>query len=561
MGTRAGHPTGQPINQTIVEAPPKAQTQIKAFTAKVRMLYDIAYIINLDSATERLAKITKQFDEIGLPYQRFKAVDGYKVVLENLSTKHTFNGRDLKANPALLDIKAFYQVTCNPDEYLPTTFNLLPSISLTAGELGIWCSQRIIWQDIVNKKYQNAMIFEDDALIKVDDFPRKLNKFIVDLPASYDIAYPGVYQKKGYKIPLPDAKHVSKFSENSQWDCLWSVLISNKGAQALISDDLYFMAVDNYLQVIAQKLIKKPFTLEAYRSTKNLIWYDNNSDSAIQSMGRITNPNYKIVEEEEDSPLHGYDMLYVINLKPSEVRWDKVSTHLNNIGITYTRFNATDGYEAQIKDMQNNQIYTGFDIKNKNFSMEHLKNYQIICNPLSEEPSSFNFLAKLPLRMAGEIGAFCSHRLVWENIIRNNYKNTVVLEDDFVSKTDDFAYKLNRFVSDLPSTYDIAFIDLRHKNGTKTALPKKEHISKFESNAFWNGMWASVVSQKGAQKLYNFSPYFAPVDINILFLSQLNSTEESTVEVYVSSLKLAGHEGPSDICAMGIPNGTICLDN
>ncbi|MEK6733782.1 MAG: glycosyltransferase family 25 protein, partial [Pseudomonadota bacterium] len=538
----------KPKESPVIISKPKA-------TTKAKMLYDAAYIINLDRSTDRWEKITKHFDEFGLPYQRFKAVDGYKILLQNLQMNYKFTGQELKNNPALMNPSVMHQVTCNPDEYFPIGFNLMPVRALTAGELGIWCSYRIIWQDIVIKGYNNAMVFEDDVLIRSTNFPKDLNKLIIDLPETYDIAYTGVYHKQGYKIPLQGAEHISKFSENSLWDGAWSVLISNKGAQTLISDDYYFLAIDNYFQGMSHGIVQKTFKLETYRSSKTLVWYEENEISEIENMGRTTASNYKQAEEEEDANIaYGYDIVYVINLERSKDRWKKISSHLDKIGLPYTRFNAIDGYNVEIFDVQNNQTYLGIDMKNKNLNMTLNSTYVITCDPLAQKPTIFNITVAKPIDMAGEIGVLCSYKLVWRDIILNQYKNAVVLEDDFVSRTDNFVSKLHRFVSDLPASYDLAYIDTRQYSGSKIPLQGKSHISKFSDDSEWNGLWGTVFSYNGAQKLFSVNPYIAAVDVCISMLAKLKA-----LDIYVSSIKLGGHEGASEICKMGLNNDNICL--
>jgi GR25 family glycosyltransferase involved in LPS biosynthesis len=514
----------------------------------MKILYDIAYIINLDRSLERWNSISESFDKLKLPYQRFGAIDGYNVNLTDITTNINFSGMDLANNSSLLDPSKVYRINCNEN----LQFHYYPITVKTAGEIGVWCSHMLIWHDIVLNGYENALIFEDDVTVKASNITKKINKFIIDLPETYDIAYLSVHQIQGYKIPLTHAHHISKFSDNALWDGAHALLISNKGAKKLISDNMYFLALDYYIYNVVKKIIPRNFELEIYRSSDNLFAAGTDATSEITKMGRITSQKYHKVNDEDIALKFGYDEVYFINLERSKSRREKITKHLDSLGISYTLFNAIDGYTAKITDINSNQTFTGLDIKNQKFNMEVGKFYQITCDPTTPIPTILEYYAAKTL-VAGEVGVLCSYNIIWRNIILNSYHNTVVLEDDFVSKTDDFAFKLHKFIADLPSNYDIAYLDVRQYKGSKLPIEGKEHISIFTNGSMWNGLWASVFSLHGAAKLYSIKPYFAPVDVCITGISDsLNS--------YVSSIKLAGHEGPSDICAMGLgPEETLCL--
>lgn len=626
MGSRAWHPISEQNNPVdslqsaiLTTFNPEfsiAQNSNTLASAKLKMLYDVAYIVNLPRAEDRWKKISSEFDKIGLPYQRFEAVDGYNVTFQDITTNVKFSGLDIKKNLVSMQAKTTYKVNCAADE----SFNLMPYRPLSAGELGVWCSQRLIWKDIVKNNYQNAMVFEDDINIKVEDFPVKLNKFILDMPPTYDLAYAGVYQKTGSKIPLANKEHISKFSTDATWDCLWGTLISNKGATNLLNSPLYFLAVDDYIFTLATKLNSAQyFKPEIYRSTKNMIWYDDSQKSEIENMGRMTAPHYKIVEESDtliptimpdnqqalaapianenqlvaqgyfpnlqqgyipmaqnyisasqnyDPAMQGYgvvkygyipvvqnyDKLYVINLARSTKRWARISSILDKHELYYSRFNAVDGYKVEIMDVKTQQVHLGQEIKDRTFAMEQNATYIITCNPKDAMPHRFKYYA-LKTLIAGEIGVFCSYRMIWQDIILNKYSNTVVLEDDFITRSKDFSFKLNNFIKYLPSDYDVAYIDTRHYKGSKIAIPGKEPVSSFSSDSQWTGLWSTVFSQQGAAKLFTFDglPYLAPVDQCISMLYNLKK-----LKPYISTEKLGDHDGESDICAMGMLEGQMC---
>jgi GR25 family glycosyltransferase involved in LPS biosynthesis len=102
---------------------------------RINEYFDKVVVINLDKRTDRLEKISKQLDELGIVFERFSAIDG--------------TGKD----------------------------------PITAGTM----SHTQVW-----KKYQGlkVLILEDDALF-VDNFNEKFAEVIQTLPSDWDIFYLG----------------------------------------------------------------------------------------------------------------------------------------------------------------------------------------------------------------------------------------------------------------------------------------------------------------------------------------------------------------------------------
>jgi GR25 family glycosyltransferase involved in LPS biosynthesis len=102
---------------------------------RINEYFDKVVVINLDKRTDRLEKISKQLDELGIVFERFSAIDG--------------TGKD----------------------------------PITAGTMS---HQKVLEANPETK----MLILEDDALF-VDDFNEKFSEVIQHLPSTTDIFYLG----------------------------------------------------------------------------------------------------------------------------------------------------------------------------------------------------------------------------------------------------------------------------------------------------------------------------------------------------------------------------------
>ncbi len=92
------------------------------------------YVVNMERSKDRWISISKQLDNIGVPYTRFEAVEGSKI--SNLSDH--------------FDIDRFEHESYH---------------QLSAGEAGCALSHIGIWQKIVESNEAGAIIIEDDAIL------------------------------------------------------------------------------------------------------------------------------------------------------------------------------------------------------------------------------------------------------------------------------------------------------------------------------------------------------------------------------------------------------------
>ena len=131
------------------------------------------FIVNLDRSTDRYNHISKQFDNNNLTYERFSAVDGYNLSITDEAGKR-FTGLDVKNNPSLLSFDNIYTVLCPSENINYHPDSKILNHTLTAGELGCYCSHREIWIKMIKENIPYALIIEDDAILN-DDFRNKFN--------------------------------------------------------------------------------------------------------------------------------------------------------------------------------------------------------------------------------------------------------------------------------------------------------------------------------------------------------------------------------------------------
>jgi GR25 family glycosyltransferase involved in LPS biosynthesis len=107
---------------------------------RINDYFDKVVVVNLDKRTDRLEKITKQLDDLGITFERFSAIDG--------------TGK----NPIIAGRDSHLQV----------------------------------WRDNLGKK---VLVLEDDAYF-VEDFQERFDQVIQTLPENWDVFYLGALLDK-----------------------------------------------------------------------------------------------------------------------------------------------------------------------------------------------------------------------------------------------------------------------------------------------------------------------------------------------------------------------------
>lgn len=132
--------------------------------------------------------------------------------------------------------------------------------------------------------------------------------------------------------------------------------------------------------------------------------------------------NCKINDNFKNNNYNIIDKIYVINLKKNKKRYDKFIENARKANVSVRRFDAVYGKELA----ENHPDIIKYFIKNHNL------------NP-------------------GQIGCALSHIKIWEDAIRNNYKNIIVFEDDSIIPID-FWERFNKAYNELPKDWDMLLL-------------------------------------------------------------------------------------------------------
>ncbi len=141
-----------------------------------------AFVINLDRAQDRMKAIEDQFKTHNIKFERFNAVDGYKILITDLEKNITYTGLDLKNKLFEFSKMKKYYIDCGREEEANFIFYKLGDYTFTSGELGCTCSHRSIIIKAIQEKLDRIVIFEDDVQILSDDFSFLMNSALIQMP-------------------------------------------------------------------------------------------------------------------------------------------------------------------------------------------------------------------------------------------------------------------------------------------------------------------------------------------------------------------------------------------
>lgn len=199
------------------------------------------------------------------------------------------------------------------------------------------------------------------------------------------------------------------------------------------------------------------------------------------------------------------DKVYVINLDRDIDRMRLLDSQLKKLGIEYTRFSAVDGS-----------------------TITHSKYLTEYCNSFCTN---------------GMKGCALSHRAIWEDVVRNNYSNVCIFEDD-AKLSDTFNEDFDKMWRQAPKKYDIFYLGcgLRCTDTAPVATlvntiqgTTPEQISKNVLSVSGSvGTHAYIISNKCAKLLYTL-PIITHIDSQIdLWISKFNLNAYSANPLLVS---------------------------
>jgi glycosyl transferase family 25 len=198
------------------------------------------------------------------------------------------------------------------------------------------------------------------------------------------------------------------------------------------------------------------------------------------------------------------DKIFIINLPQRIERLEKIKNLLQKLDFdNYEIYNAIDGnnlFERKINDL---------------LSITSL-------NSLYAQPKNHK-----DIRTKGAIGCYLSHYNLWNEMIKRNYDNVLIIEDD--AETNNNYQEIISFVNTIPSDYDIALLSwftlwfdkLENKKNIRVI---NEYWRQYKSiNIF--GTAAYMLNKNGAKKLIkNALPINYQVDAYINIITIIDET-------------------------------------
>ena len=241
------------------------------------------FVINLDRSPDRYAQLMPQLDKNKLYYERFSAVDGYKIKIQNSTNGEIFFGSDVKTKEMFSQVNYIISCPSFDSNYLPPEHKKL---NLTAGELGVYCSHMEIWNNMVANNAKYTLILEDDALLS-PGFEGKLDKIISNLPEDWDMVFLHLETHLGTMgdKTIKHNRYLDKVKANDRhfW-CATAYLVNTESAKKLFKlAENFSLPIDIIMSVgVNQKKIN------AYKSVENIV-VPSGEQSVISDMGRPSN--------------------------------------------------------------------------------------------------------------------------------------------------------------------------------------------------------------------------------------------------------------------------------
>jgi glycosyl transferase, family 25 len=177
------------------------------------------------------------------------------------------------------------------------------------------------------------------------------------------------------------------------------------------------------------------------------------------------------MHENVFQPLNDFfDHIYVITLTRARERQHKIAAHLE--GLDYSFFFGADKNDFSIVALQHEGIYD--EQKAKDIHRYH--------KPMT----------------GGQIGCSWSHRLVYEDILKNGYGEVLILEDDVTIAAGISIF--TEVVNELPGDWELLYFDY-HKNieGSIATKLKQQayHIQKLVGGLKWSHQTIDNLYAKG----------------------------------------------------------------
>ncbi|CAF0973808.1 unnamed protein product [Adineta ricciae] len=183
----------------------------------------------------------------------------------------------------------------------------------------------------------------------------------------------------------------------------------------------------------------------------------------------------------------GLDEIYVINLVRRSDRRARLQATFDILNISARFFDAIDGKHTV------DQTYL------ERLNIRLLPNYE---DPYNRRPMNY-----------GELGCFFSHYFIWEDMVKNDYKNGALILEDDVRFDAFFKYKLEKILSNRSLDWDIIYLGRKIMRSDEEAYENTIETFLIEpSYSHWTVGYA--LSLRGARMLLDEKPLqkILPVD-------------------------------------------------
>lgn len=240
-----------------------------------------AYLINLEKSAERMEIAKTQLRNHNIPFERFEAVDGYKIEITDLKTKQKYTGQDLKDNNFKMKRWERYFIDCKNIPEANFVYFRTKKYQLTAGELGCMCSHRAVLTKAIKEKLDVILVFEDDVAIKSEDFTFLLYSSINQIPKNSVI----FLDAHG-----PDVEYIKRNKDRSKLYLKlkgpeiygnYAVIYDILAAKKVVSIKEEIMPIDNRVGSMINTR-----EISGYLLNKEIVTYDTELGSHIKDMGR-----------------------------------------------------------------------------------------------------------------------------------------------------------------------------------------------------------------------------------------------------------------------------------
>lgn len=208
---------------------------------------------------------------------------------------------------------------------------------------------------------------------------------------------------------------------------------------------------------------------------------------------------------------------FVINLKRSPQRWERISRQLQANGFVYERLDAVDGYLLEIVN-EKGVKFSGLDIKNNPEILLPNSHYTIRCP--SEDVHYYSDFSVLPRTLTvGEFGVYCSHREIWLKMVKDDIPYALILEDDVQLKPN-FRKRFLSNINQLPADWNIVYLSMIYyaekkffRKGGFASIDDNIFLKKIVTNIRFTGAASYMINLPTAKLLINGSKNFTwPID-------------------------------------------------